>query len=163
MRKHFRYYRILYNLFSFLGLIFILFFNASIPSTNLIVVSDMTRYLSLVIATGGIFILKAAFKQYSTKGFLGLESDQQEAFKANGILRHIRHPIYAGTILVVIGFWLFVPNVTTLVSVCCIFIYLAIGIPLEEKKLIRKYGDAYREYKSKVPSLIPRFGKSLSR
>lgn len=155
--KKLTYYRLLYNLVSIVGLVYLLFLNASFPSSYLIEVNNWTKYISLMIATGGVFVLKAAFKQYSMKGFLGVESDQLEAFKANGILNHIRHPIYAGTILVVIGFWLFTPNVPTLVSVCCIFVYLAIGIPLEERKLISKYGDAYREYKKNVPSLIPRF------
>lgn len=150
-------YRLLYNLFSVVGLVFILFLNASIPASYLIEITDWSRYVSLVFATAGIFVLNAAFKQYSIKGFLGIENDSHEMFKATGILMHIRHPIYSGTILVVIGFWLFTPNVPTLVSVSCIFIYLAIGIPLEERKLIKKYGDAYREYKKNVPALIPRF------
>lgn len=157
--KSFRYYRLTYNLFSIVGLLIILFLNASIPSDYLIEGSGWTRYFSLMIATGGIFILKAAFKQYSIKGFLGIENDAQEKFNTDGILKRIRHPIYSGTILIVIGFWLFTPNAPTLVSAGCIFIYLMIGIPLEERKLIRKYGEAYLEYKRKVPALIPKFGK----
>ena len=103
-------YRLFYNVISITGLMFILFLNATISSPYLIDPSTWTRYISLVVATAGILILKAAFKQYSVKGFLGFENDDQENFKASGILKHIRHPIYSGTILIVIGFWLFVPN-----------------------------------------------------
>ncbi|MBX2968719.1 MAG: isoprenylcysteine carboxylmethyltransferase family protein [Cyclobacteriaceae bacterium] len=160
MRSAFRYYRLLYVFFSTIGLFAMLLLNASISSAYLIESSDWNRYFSLILATFSIFIFKAAFKQYSLKGFAGFESDEHEQFRADGILKHVRHPIYSATILMVVGFWLFIPNVTTLISACCIFIYLAIGIPLEEKKLIKKYGEAYISYKQRVPALIPWFRRS---
>jgi protein-S-isoprenylcysteine O-methyltransferase Ste14 len=156
MGKFYRYYRIIYNTISGIGLIVLLLLNASIPSAFIIEADSWTRYFSLLLATAGIFILKAAFRQYNLGGFMGLRDDEHDTFRAGGILKHIRHPLYSATILIAAGFWLFVPNVTTLVSVCCILVYLAVGIPLEERKLIRKYGEAYKEYKKRVPSLIPR-------
>ncbi len=160
MRSAFKYYRLLYVFFSTIGLLAMLLLNASISSVYLIESSDWNRYFSLMLATFSIFIFKAAFKQYSLKGFAGFESDEQEQFKADGILKHVRHPIYSATILMVVAFWLFIPNVTTLISVSCIFIYLTIGIPLEERKLIKKYGEAYISYKQRVPALIPWFRRS---
>ncbi|MBX2958167.1 MAG: isoprenylcysteine carboxylmethyltransferase family protein [Cyclobacteriaceae bacterium] len=160
LEKGYRYYRLFYVLFSSLGLTGLLLLNASIPSAHLISPDKWTKYFSLMLATFSIFIFKAAFKQYSMRGFIGLESDAQEQFKADGILKLVRHPIYSATILIVIAFWLFIPNVTTLVSACCIFIYLTIGIPLEERKLIKKYGEAYREYKDRVPSIIPKLSRA---
>ncbi len=154
--KGYRYYRLLYVLFSSIGLAGLLLLKASIPSAYLLSPNNWTKYFSLMLATFSIFIFKAAFKQYSMRGFIGLESDAQEQFKADGILKHVRHPIYSATVLIVIAFWLFIPNIATLVSACCIFSYLAIGIPLEERKLIKKYGEAYREYKDRVPSIIPK-------
>lgn len=159
-RKHFqsgyRYYRLLYVGLSTIGLFAMLLLNASIASVYLIESGGWNWYFSLMLATFAIFIFKAAFKQYSLRGFAGFESDEQEQFKADGILKRVRHPIYSATILMVMAFWFFIPNVTTLISACCIFIYLAIGIPLEERKLIKKYGDAYRDYRNRVPSIIPK-------
>lgn len=160
MQNGYRYYRLLYVLFSTLGLFTMLLLNASISSVYLIESGGWNRYFSLMLATFAIFIFKAAFKQYSLKGFAGFEPDDHESFKADGILKHVRHPIYSATILMVMAFWLFIPNVTTLISACCIFIYLAIGIPLEERKLIKKYGETYIMYKQRVPALIPWFRRS---
>lgn len=154
-----KYYRLLYNALAVLGLFMLLFLNASIPSDYLIEVNGWTRYFSLMVATPGIFIVKAAFKQFNLHGFMGFSDDAQEGFKAEGILKHIRHPLYAGTILIAMGFWLFIPNVTTLISVGCILTYLAIGIPLEERKLVKKFGEPYREYRREVPALIPKVWK----
>ncbi|MBX2961506.1 MAG: isoprenylcysteine carboxylmethyltransferase family protein [Cyclobacteriaceae bacterium] len=150
------YYRLLYNVLATGGLLFLLFLNASIPSSYILQPTTWTRYFSLMLATVGIFILKAAFKQYSLGEFLGFRMDERESFKTEGILVYIRHPLYSATVLITIGFWLFIPDVTTLISVGCIFLYLAIGIPLEERKLIKRFGDAYREYRNNVPSFIPK-------
>lgn len=154
--KLFQFYRIFYSLLSIAGLLFLLFINGSIHSTQLITPSNITRYVSLMLATVGILIIKAAFKQFSFGGFLGLKNDDQDEFQSNGILNHIRHPLYLGTILIVIGFWLFSPNLSTLVSTGCVLLYLPVGIWLEERKLIMKYGDTYKEYKKKVPALFPK-------
>lgn len=160
IQSGYRYYRLLYVFFSTIGLFGILLLNASISSVYLIESGGWNRYFSLMLGTFAIFIFKAAFKQYNLRGFAGFESDEQEQFKADGILKHVRHPIYSATILMVVAFWLFIPNVTTLISACCIFIYLASGIPLEERKLIKKYGEAYIMYKQRVPALIPWFRRS---
>jgi protein-S-isoprenylcysteine O-methyltransferase Ste14 len=152
----FRYYRLFYNTISIVSLLLLLFFNGSIPSPYVITPSGVSRYLSMAISLVGIFIIKAAFKQYSLREFTGFAHDRPDTFQSKGILLHIRHPLYAGTILITIGFWLFSPNVTTLISVGCIFVYLPIGIALEERKLILKYGEEYKEYRKKVPALLPK-------
>ena len=35
------------------------------------------------------------------------------------------------------------------------FVYLPIGIALEERKLIAAFGEEYRRYRREVPALIP--------
>jgi len=152
----FRYYRLFYNTISIIGLLLLLLFNGSIPSEQLVNPSGVSRYVSLVVSTAGIFIIKAAFKQYSLREFAGFGYYNPDTFQSKGILLHIRHPLYAGTILITIGFWLFSPTVTTLISTGCIFAYLPIGIWLEERKLILKFGEPYKEYRKNVPALIPK-------
>ena len=135
--------------------------NGAISSPFLLEVNQFTRVTSLILATWGFLIIRVAFKTYDLKQFLGTRfaNDEEERSEliTSGIRSRIRHPIYTGTILIVIGFWVFRPTLTHLTSVLCIFIYMVIGIMLEEKKLIRAYGDEYIKYREKVPMLIPRF------
>jgi len=151
----FRYYRLFYNTLSATGLLLLFYINKSIPSPKIINPSAASRYLSVMVSVAGILIIKAAFKQYSVREFAGINYHTPDTFQSKGILLYIRHPLYAGTILVITGFWLFIPDVTTLISAGCILIYLPIGIMLEERKLILKFGDSYKEYRKKVPALIP--------
>ena len=115
----------------------------------------VVRYLSLMFTTFGVMTIQIAFRQYKLKSFLGFAEEKNE-FKINGILKLVRHPIYSGLTLITIGFFLFMPNLPSLISCLSLFIYLPIGIYLEEKKLIATFGERYRQYKKTVSALVPR-------
>ncbi len=151
----FKFYRLIYSIFSTLGLLMLLVMNGLIQTSYLLNPLGVTRYLSLMLATLGVIVISRAFREYSLITFIGVKEESKQ-FKRSGILNRVRHPIYSGTILVAIGFLLFNPTVATLVSTCCIFVYLPIGIYLEEKKLLLQFGDQYHTYIREVPSLIPR-------
>ncbi len=155
LNGNFRFYRLGYNLLATIGLFGLLLLNGSISSSPFFESVGFVRYLSLLLATIGVFVINASFRQYKLSSFLGLR-EEHEGFVSHGILNKIRHPIYSGTILIVVGFFLFHPNLPTLISMLCIFCYLVIGIQLEEKKLVQKFGDEYLTYKKRVPMLVPR-------
>lgn len=151
-RKH---YRLIYSIWSSVALLMLLLLNGMIESSDFFHRYGYSRYLSLFVASFGVIIIRLAFKEYSLINFLGLGEEKQKLV-IQGILKRVRHPIYSGTILVVIGYFMFSPNLPTLVSSLCILGYLPIGIFLEEKKLIDQFGDAYRQYQKEVPALLPK-------
>jgi protein-S-isoprenylcysteine O-methyltransferase Ste14 len=153
-----KYYRFIYSAFATLGLFAILVFSGLITKKYFFESVGIIRYVSLVLATFSVIIFKQAFKGYKFSYFIGLKTGDEE-FVTTGILKHVRHPLYSATILLVLGYFLFDPAVTTLISAICIFIYLPIGIYLEEKKLIQQFGNRYLQYKKEVPALIPKFKK----
>jgi protein-S-isoprenylcysteine O-methyltransferase Ste14 len=76
-----------------------------------------------------------------------------------GLNRYVRHPLYAGTILIVLGLVVFLPTMTNLIVFILILIYTLIGIKLEEKKLVEQFGQEYEDYRKNVPMLIPKIFK----
>ena len=72
----------------------------------------------------------------------------------DGVYAVVRHPGYAVTLLA------FLTANTMTRDRMALFagsaIYLAIGIPLEERKLVAIFGDAYVRYRARVPALLPR-------
>jgi protein-S-isoprenylcysteine O-methyltransferase Ste14 len=149
-----RAYRIFYVVFSTAGLLALMFYNGSIPALKFFVSEGPARWASLILTIFGVMVIQTSFRQYNLQAFLGFKTENNE-LQTHGILEYVRHPIQAGIILVVLGFFFFIPNMPTLISCACILIYIPIGMHLEEKKLIKTYGDKYAEYKKRVPAIIP--------
>lgn len=150
-----RTYRIAYNVMAVVGLFALMVYNSAVDGARLFPNTRPVRYVSLVLTTLGVVVIREAFRQFPLSGFMGVRKEENK-LRTGGILQYIRHPLYAGTILITISYILFSPTTATFVSSACIFIYLAIGIRIEEKKLLEAFGDEYREYQRKVPMLIPR-------
>jgi protein-S-isoprenylcysteine O-methyltransferase Ste14 len=146
--------RIIYVLVSMAGLLALLFYNGSIHSLKFFNNEGPIRWISLVFTIFGVMLIQTSFRQFNFKGFIGI-ADEKKELKTDGILGVIRHPIQAGIILIVLGFFFFIPNMPTLVSCLCILIYIPIGLYFEEKKLIKIFGEEYVKYRERVPAIIP--------
>lgn len=155
-------YRLLYSAFSGLGLLFILFFGASLESSFIIAPSETTTYLGLILAGTGVLLIKRAFRSYSFRGFMGFKKEDSTSLHTSGLQSRMRHPLYTGTILLVGGYLIFNPLLVNLVTFISMMIYLPVGIRLEEKKLVAQFGKAYEDYRQQVPALFPNpFKKSF--
>ena len=64
-----------------------------------------------------------------------------------------RHPIMTGAM---IGMWA-TPTMTAdhLLFASLFTLYIIIGVSLEERELIKQWGDSYRSYKERVKSTVP--------
>jgi methanethiol S-methyltransferase len=70
-----------------------------------------------------------------------------------GPYRWVRHPLYFFSLIMI---WA-CPDLTfdRLLFDCMWSLWIFIATMLEERDLVREFGDVYREYKNKVPMLIP--------
>ena len=76
----------------------------------------------------------------------------------NGLYRVVRNPMHLGWTIVLIGLALLMQSFTLLVIFIPLFITVHIIYLkyIEEKELEKKFGQAYLDYKQRVPMFIPR-------
>jgi protein-S-isoprenylcysteine O-methyltransferase Ste14 len=75
-----------------------------------------------------------------------------------GLYRRMRHPLYTGGLLLI---WLApLMTVNLLIVFMWLTVYLVVGAKLEERRLSQTFGEAYRQYKQRVPMFIPSYRRA---
>ncbi|WP_339925538.1 isoprenylcysteine carboxylmethyltransferase family protein [uncultured Cyclobacterium sp.] len=163
MKGSYKWYRLAYSLYSTLFLLCLFVFAAIIVPYWLFEPSEGSTYFGYMLATFGTIIMVKSMKGISTGRFIGWrphdDLEEKEELIRVGWYKHMRHPLYAGLILIFIGYFLYVPNMSSLIHLSALLLYLPFGIYYEEKKLLSIYGEAYINYQKIVPLIFPRLKK----
>ena len=110
--------------------------------------------LSFAFIGGGFILISAAWTAL-------YEAQQRRALATTGIYGYVRHPQYAGFVVVMFGFLLQWPTLLTLAMFpVLVFMYVRLARG-EEREALAEFGDEYRRYMRDVPAFIPRCGDLL--
>ena len=86
--------------------------------------------------------------------------DPPKKFVVQGPFRWIRHPIYAGALLIAFGETLATLSLRLLIYTACLAAAAHLNVVFVEEPVLRKrFGDLYDVYCAKVPRWIPRLRK----
>ncbi len=111
----------------------------------------------------GLSIYRAAFRSFhhtQVSGLAELEPRKhRQQLVTTGIRSRIRHPIYLGHLCEIAGWCLG----TGLVAIWGLALFAiitgAVMIRTEDRELESRFGEAYRQYRERVPGVIPRLSR----
>jgi len=79
-----------------------------------------------------------------------------ELLVIKGPYRYVRHPLYFGVVLLVIGLWLLLDYTFLIVSAMLLLLWFNFVVAsFEEKELKAMFGKQYEQYSKSVPKIIP--------
>ncbi len=89
-------------------------------------------------------------------------SPKTENLVVSGPYKNTRNPMLFGTFLIYLAFALYLNSITSVVFVSVIFVFmLTVVVKMEEKRLLKDFGNQYEEYRKKVSKFIPWFQRKI--
>lgn len=160
--NYYKFYRLGFNFVSVILFLIIVFFQFSLEKLYIFKPTIFTFSVGLLFIVSGIIAMFFSLKSFNTKEFIGIQQLKKLNHKSNvtylskkGFYGLVRHPLYFATILLILGVLVYLPTYANAIFFLVVIVYLPIGIYLEEKKLIKEFGDEYKQYQKEVKSVIP--------
>jgi protein-S-isoprenylcysteine O-methyltransferase Ste14 len=98
----------------------------------------------------------ATFSKMISRANLEERSVRTEPLVVKGPYGYVRHPLYTGVILLILGWWLLLDYSFLLVSAVLFSLWLNFVVaPFEEKELRAIFGEDYEQYSKAVPRIFP--------
>lgn len=159
-------YRLIYNAIALAAIAPALYLAWTLPDVELY--RFPAPFDSIALALQGLALIGLAYSVYQMDWtfFVGLrqligppahttlDSTSTAQLVTTGLHRYVRHPLYTTSLIIL---YLVSPmTLNRLALVVGIHLYFWIGSIFEERKLVREFGDAYRDYQRRVPRLLPR-------
>jgi protein-S-isoprenylcysteine O-methyltransferase Ste14 len=158
----FRFYRLFFNFVAILTLLPVALYAYSIRTQAIFQWDGYLRLGQVLLLAIAVLLFFLGGRHYNMDQLLGIKqikegtsnkaiSDTGE-LDTSGILEITRHPWYLATILLI---WARQMDLSALFVNVILTSYLIVGTVLEEKKLIREFGEKYKAYQNRVSMLIP--------
>lgn len=154
-----RWYRLAYNAFAVISAIPIVILYKLLPDQPLYVIPAPFAFAMLFIQGLAFVLLVIGVLQTGAFDFAGLyalidRNPKTDVLVTDGLYRYMRHPLYTAGLLFI---W-FSPVMTLnqLTLYATFTLYILIGAYFEERKLLKDFGEAYADYRSRTAMLIPK-------
>lgn len=153
--------RLLYNFLAVAHLAIVLVLGHLLLESRPFDLPPLVNWARMGLAGAGLAVLVLALRQYDLRRFAGLTqlrgtesgSAEPEPLRVGGLNRYVRHPLYLGGILFLVGL---ADSQFGLATALWGSIYFLIGSRVEERRLLAVYGAAYERYRRTTPAFLPR-------
>ncbi|WP_114570642.1 methyltransferase family protein [Exiguobacterium flavidum] len=117
---------------------------------------DAIRISALLLLYGGVFLRYAGIVQLKRQFTRHVSVEPGDELVSSGPYRYVRHPLYAGLLLITAGFPLYFGlYALTCIGFLAMFLALHHRIKLEEEMLTDSFGSAYTDWAKERKRLIP--------
>jgi protein-S-isoprenylcysteine O-methyltransferase Ste14 len=111
---------------------------------------------SLVRTALGILLIAAGVPLWILSGKTVIKGFREGRLCTTGVFSLCRHPLYASwAVLIIPGIVLLTDNWVAFVIPLFMCVLLRVLVSREERWLEGKFGDEYRSYRKRVPSVLP--------
>lgn len=157
------YHRILFTAYSAVATAAVLLYVRSLPDAPLYRIDGIPRLLLHSAQAAGAALL--LWTPWDLREFVGIRQWMRarrgeppggggnERLFTGKAYAVVRHPLYLGC-SVLLAFHP-VQTRNSLLSAAMIVLYFYVGTFFEERRMLRKFGEAYREYQRRVPRFLP--------
>ena len=122
--------------------------------------TPLTWLGALPLFAVGIYLYRRAHEGFTQAQLIGqpeLEASKagEQRLVTSGIRSRLRHPVYAGHFCELLAWAVATGLVVIYASLAFAVITGVAMIRMEERELERRFGNGYREYKQRVPAIVP--------
>jgi protein-S-isoprenylcysteine O-methyltransferase Ste14 len=164
------WYRLVYCLVSVVTTIGVAVVIVRVPDVTYVTLPSWLELPLVLLQAASLLFAASGFRIFSLTEFLGLaqvgrrlrgedppgdvEGLRHQSLQRLGVYGVVRHPMYTGAM----AFFLLSPTYTRtwLIVRALAILYFIVGAIIEERRLLKLYGDDYRRYMNEVPRFIPR-------
>lgn len=112
--------------------------------------------VSDLLILGGFILIASAWRVL-------YEAQHAHTLATSGPYAYVRHPQYAGFMLIMLGFLLQWPTLITLIMFpILVMMYIRLA-RREEREVLAESGEVYIRYTKSTPAFVPRFGGAMRR
>ena len=138
--------------FAFEGLLVLGLLNSSVWFKDPLSIPQIVAWLLFIFS---IYYAFTAFSLFLRHGKPGRNFENTTQLVTTGLYHYVRHPMYGS--LLFLGWGMFLKSMTwqTIVLIVIIAGALYITCKVEEKEMLKKFGDEYETYLTKTKMFIP--------
>lgn len=116
--------------------------------------------VGLAVMAAGTAIIAVAQAQMGRSWRIGIDPRPTEIVD-RGLYARIRHPIYSGLLLWLVGLVLFAPSPALMLGAVLALATVSLQARLEEQHLLAMHGEAYAQRARQIGRFLPGIGKDL--
>ena len=120
------------------------------------IISSKLGWMGAVICFVSYLLTLYCWHYMGSSWRIGIDPKEKNKLITDGPFKHIRHPIYALSMLMMLGSLLCLQTVTMLVLFVIHWFLFTLEAVREERYLVKTYGDTYQDYMKHTNRFLPR-------